>query len=92
MGAAVSLGLPIDDAYAEVHRSNMSKLERCPACRGDGLHHDGIGVLYENCPTCNGTGRVVLRRGDGKILKGSEYTPPDMEQFVPGIIEGSIAE
>jgi predicted HAD superfamily Cof-like phosphohydrolase len=25
-GCAVTMGLPIDDAYAEVHRSNMSKL------------------------------------------------------------------
>src|SRR5438128_5373002 len=25
-GTAVALGLPIEDAYAEVHRSNMSKL------------------------------------------------------------------
>lgn len=40
-GAAVSLGLPIDAAYAEVHRSNMSKLG------GDGkpIYRDDMKVL-----------------------------------------------
>ncbi len=37
-GAAVSLGLPIDEAYAEVHASNMSKLgeDGLPIYREDG--------------------------------------------------------
>lgn len=37
-GAAVSFGLPIDAAYAEVHRSNMSKLgaDGKPLYRDDG--------------------------------------------------------
>lgn len=40
--------------FDEIHRSNLSKLEK---------------------------GRV-LRREDGKVLKGSEYTPPDLKQFL----------
>ena len=37
-GAAVSLGLPIEAAYVEVHRSNMSKLgpDGRPVLRADG--------------------------------------------------------
>lgn len=37
-GTAVSLGLPLNEAYAEVHRSNMSKLgaNGKPICREDG--------------------------------------------------------
>ncbi len=37
-GCAVSLGLPFDAAYEEVHRSNMSKLDDqgLPLLRGDG--------------------------------------------------------
>jgi len=37
-GTAVSLGLPIEEAYAEVHRSNMSKLgeDGLPVTRDDG--------------------------------------------------------
>lgn len=49
-GTAVSLGLPIDEAFRLVHESNMSKLE------------DG----------------KVLRRDDGKVLKGKNYKEPDL--------------
>lgn len=53
-GTAVALGLPIVEAFDEVHRSNMSKLV------------DGKPV----------------RREDGKVLKGENYTPPDIKQFI----------
>lgn len=53
--AAVALGLPIDEAYAEVHRANMSKV-------GD-------------------DGRAILDEG-GKVQKGPNYRPPDMDRFV----------
>jgi predicted HAD superfamily Cof-like phosphohydrolase len=59
-GTAVSLGLPIDSAFAEVHASNMSKL---------------------------GADGRPIRREDGKVLKGPNYRPADMTQFVPAIIE-----
>lgn len=58
-GCAVSLGLPIDAAYAEVHRSNMSK-----------LGEDGL-PIYD---------------AGGKVLKGPDYQPANMERFVPPII------
>ena len=54
-GTAVALGLPLVEAFNEVHRSNMSKL-------GD----DGL----------------PIRREDGKILKGPNYTPADVRQFI----------
>lgn len=53
-GTAVSLGLPLEEAYKEVHRSNMSKL---------------------------GENGEVLRREDGKILKGPNYSEADIGQF-----------
>lgn len=62
-GCAVTFGLPMDAAYQEVHRSNMSKL----------------------LPNGN-----VVRREDGKVLKGPNYTEADMEQFVPPFIQGEI--
>ena len=43
-------------AFAEVHRSNMSKLGR--------------------------DGKPILREGDGKVLKGPDFTPPDLAQFI----------
>lgn len=60
-GAAVSLGLPYDAAYKEVHKSNMSKL---------------------------GADGNPIRRPDGKVLKGPNYQPADMRQFVGDIHDG----
>lgn len=56
-GAFLALGFHKvkDAAFAEVHRSNMSKL--------------------------GADGKPILRK-DGKILKGPNYTPPQLEQFI----------
>ena len=54
-GAALAFGIPIEKVFAEVHRSNMTKLV------------SGVKV-----------------RQDGKILKGSEYSPPDLEPLLAG--------
>ena len=50
-GCALECGFDLDAAFAEVHRSNLSK-----------LLPDG----------------TVLRRDDGKVLKGPNFTPPDL--------------
>ena len=57
-GAFLSFGLhPVKHAaFAEVHRSNMSKLGR--------------------------DGKPILRESDGKVLKGPDFTPPDLAQFI----------
>jgi predicted HAD superfamily Cof-like phosphohydrolase len=52
LGTAAAYGIPIDDVYREVHRSNMSKL--------------------------GADGKPVYRE-DGKVLKGPNYTPADVE-------------
>lgn len=52
-GTAVSFGIPIDDVFAEVHRSNMSKLV------------DG----------------KPLKRKDGKVLKGPNYSPANLDHI-----------
>ena len=62
-GTAVSLGLPYEDAYREVHRSNMTK--RFP----DGMFKSDA---------------------KGKVMKGTDYSPADMRQFVPAPINGSV--
>lgn len=50
-GSGHSFGLDLDECFAEVHYSNMSKLE-------------------------NGK---PLYREDGKVLKGKDYFPPNLE-------------
>ncbi|MFE5504345.1 MazG nucleotide pyrophosphohydrolase domain-containing protein [Amycolatopsis japonica] len=50
-GAALTYGIDLDAVLAEIHRSNMSKLD--------------------------GHGKPIFRP-DGKVLKSSSYSPPDV--------------
>ncbi|MEV4178402.1 hypothetical protein [Nonomuraea sp. NPDC049709] len=61
-GAADALGIDLPAVFAEVHRSNMSKLD------ADGR---------------------VLRRADGKVLKGPGYRPPILDDLVEWPPSGS---
>jgi len=54
-GTCVSYGIPIDEIFAEVHASNMSKLDE------------------------NGK---VLRRDDGKVLKGPNFFKPKIKEIM----------
>jgi predicted HAD superfamily Cof-like phosphohydrolase len=56
-GTAVSFGIPLDECFAEVQRSNMSK-----------LGEDGKPIVRE----------------DGKILKGPDFSPPDLKTIIYG--------
>jgi len=56
-GTAAAYGIPIDDVYREVHRSNMSKL---------------------------GPDGKPIYREDGKVLKGPNYTPADIQKVLDG--------
>lgn len=56
-GTALVYGLPLDEIFDEVHRSNMSKLD-------------------EN-------GKPIYRE-DGKVLKGPNYEPPNIEEIING--------
>jgi hypothetical protein len=54
-GMLLALKFPACAGFAEVHRSNMSKL---------------------------GVDGLPIRRADGKILKGPNYSPPDLESLL----------
>lgn len=57
-GSIIAHGMQdiIEDVFAEIHRSNMSKL--------------------------GPDGKPIYREGDGKILKGRNYTRPDLKDIV----------
>lgn len=57
VGSLVSFGVDFDRCFAEVQRSNMSK-----------LGEDGKPIV----------------RDDGKILKGPNFTPPDLRSIIYG--------
>lgn len=64
---AGELNIPLPACWAEVQRANMSKMEK-------EQHEDDCAIDAESQCTCG----AVLYRDDGKILKGSRYTPPDI--------------
>ncbi len=72
-GLMHSMGLNPQPFWDEVQRSNMSKflVEACVFCGTKG------------CDECDGRGEFfkVLRREDGKILKGPRYSPPDLARI-----------
>lgn len=86
-GCALEFGIDLNAVMAEVHRSNMSKQQVCPECRGEGeVEHGTRRDEFGNwdtetfqCHQCDGTGKVVFKRSDGKVLKGPDYTPPNVE-------------
>lgn len=80
IGLLHSMGLDPQALWDEVQRSNMSKflVEACVFCGTKGCDH------------CNGTGEFfkVLRREDGKILKGPRYKAPDLSSIVTEQLRG----
>ncbi|CAB5220251.1 NTP pyrophosphohydrolase, DR2231-like [uncultured Caudovirales phage] len=74
IGMLHAMGLDPKPLWDEVQRSNMSKflIEPCVFCGTKGCDH------------CNGEGEFykVMRREDGKILKGPKYSPPDLKSIV----------
>lgn len=95
-GAANDFGLDADAIFAEVHRSNMSKLckneedaklavERYAA--GDGYHGktSPIQASYRPCTHPEYEGYfVVFDTQTGKTLKGPDYSEPNLEPIVYG--------
>ena len=81
IGLLHAIGLNPQPLWDEVQRSNMSKflLEACVFCGTAG------------CDRCNGEGEFykVLRREDGKILKGPKYFPPNLRPIVERQLYGS---
>jgi len=73
-GTFHTLGLAdiADEAFEEVHRSNMTKGNKCPSCHGSGT------LLGEDCVDCHGFGVVAQFNADGKIVKPATYSKPNL--------------
>lgn len=72
-GAVVALGFAkFDDAFAEVHRSNLTKL----------WSESEVNACVE-CYTFQKSGdKFIARRDDGKIMKSPSYSPVNLAPFV----------
>jgi len=76
IGTAIEFGIPLPAIWDEIQRSNMSKLEKPD-------HNDGCALAVGNpaSPQRCTCGAVLYRPG-GKVLKGSNYRPPDIEAIL----------
>jgi predicted HAD superfamily Cof-like phosphohydrolase len=75
-GAALAAGFTsqqVDDALAEIHRSNLSKL-----WSEDELAH----VPGDSKAQPAGDGRFIVRRNDGKIIKSPSYSPANLKPIL----------
>lgn len=68
------------DAFAEVHRSNLSKIwksEDVEYWKCSPRSDTWIDIQFENT-----SGGYIGRRADGKIIKSPSYSPADLARFV----------
>lgn len=79
IGAALAYGIPLEEVWNEVQRSNMEKFAKC-GCRNGWIG----GGSSAPCPKCAGKGVIAIRDAGGKVQKPDSWTPPDIEQFFKG--------
>ena len=75
-GAALVAGFSgqqVEDAFAEVHRSNMSKL-----WSADEIECIPGGYFSSHA----GDGRYIVRRNDGKVIKSPSYSPANLQPII----------
>jgi predicted HAD superfamily Cof-like phosphohydrolase len=90
-GTSLELGLPEDELFAEIHRSNMSKLwAHCSECDVVLVKMTQCGIYAHPEPFCKAVAHgiwkdvyKVHKRKDGKVIKSPYYSPAD----VKGILE-----
>lgn len=69
-----------EQAFNEVHRSNMSKLcDNIEDAKSTLSHYENLGYSG-TIESVDGKYRVI--RSDGKLLKSIKYSPADLEQFI----------
>lgn len=78
-GAALELGVDVDAALAEVHRSNMTKLW---------THDEAVAAVQDPDHPAVKMSRMVdaergwaVYRADGKVLKGPAFEEPQLSRF-----------
>jgi predicted HAD superfamily Cof-like phosphohydrolase len=74
IGAALAYGIPLEEVWSEVQRSNMSKFVKCEDC-------DNGWVSSGSCRKCSGIGLIAIRDAGGKVQKPDGWTPPNIRQF-----------
>lgn len=72
-------GFPGDEVWDIVQAANVAKAQDCDHRVLKDQMNGELYVKYEQdeCPKCEGTGKVIVRRADGKILKPEGWQAPE---------------
>lgn len=86
-------GVDVEGAMAEVNRSNMSKFcntsERSYFCSTLIYHCEAInnGGRYTGVTWTKEGDYIVFKDGNGKVMKGPDFTAPDLTPYVGNLIK-----
>lgn len=86
LGAALAYGFTpehVEAAFAEVHRSNMSKLWTASEFLAH-MRSGGSGIEFDEPNPDRPYARFIARRPDGKVIKSPSYSPANLAPIVGG--------
>jgi DnaJ-class molecular chaperone len=73
----------LEEAIKRVHENNLGRcLQTCSNCNGEGLVDKFSTPQKQDCPKCDGKGKIVERREDGKVLKNPDYPSVELSDLV----------
>ena len=82
-GYARARGWDLLEAVQRVHENNLGRcLQTCSNCNGEGLVDKFSTPQKQDCPKCDGKGKIVERREDGKIMKNPDYPSAELSDLV----------
>jgi predicted HAD superfamily Cof-like phosphohydrolase len=76
-GTRLEFGINGERIAGIVHITNMAKLAVCGHCDGHGNVQSATNIRHD-CSHCKGTGKLSLKRADGKTIKPEDWKPPDI--------------
>ena len=82
-GACLEFGIPIEEVFAEVHRSNMSKMwSTREVDEAQEIGSNPSELTFTECKTGNERPFYIAKRADGKIIKSPSYSPADIQKVI----------
>lgn len=79
LGAGADYGFSADqiaNGFAEVHRSNMSKM--WTLAEVESFNHPAVGYSIQHV----GQGKYIVKNAEGKVVKSPSYSPADLKGIV----------
>lgn len=77
-GACLEFGIPIEEVFAEVHRSNMSKMWTPNEMKTQSTNQS---YIFQEANVA-GLKSYICKRADGKIIKSPSYSPANIQPIL----------